>query len=149
MPSELVGKLPSSSFHLPFIFLSHSGPVSLTHLHLFTTAKALLFYFSFTLCFTLALSLSLPFAFLHLTACHPPALHLSHTIPPSWCLSFTDDLGSHSLSLPFMKLLMLFPALPSSISLSVLVNAPPPPGPRLPKSSCSKNTGTLEIISTA
>lgn len=27
-------------------------------------------------------------------------------------LSFTDDLGSHSLSLPFMKLLMLFPTLP-------------------------------------
>lgn len=57
----------------------------------------------------------------HFASCSllPPSLHLSpccplclpsplprHSLPPS----FTDDLGSHSLSLPFMKLLMLFPA---------------------------------------
>lgn len=66
-------------------------------------ALPLLSSFSFTLCVTL------PLASLHLSPCRP----LRSTSPPphrSLPLSFTGDLGSHSLSLPFMKLLMLFPA---------------------------------------
>lgn len=129
MLTELVGKLPSSSFYLSFIFLSHSGPASLPHLHLFIMAKALLSSFSFTLCFTLALPLFPSPPSISLPLPSSPALPLSHTIPSSRCLSFTDDLGSHSLSLPFMKLLMLFPRLHPP-----LVNAPSlvPGYPNLP-----------------
>lgn len=83
-------------------------------------AQALLSSFSFTLCVTLLL------ASLHLSPCCP----LRSASPPprrSLPLSFTDDLGSHSLSLPFMKLLMLFPAAPpqlSLISLSGCIHSP-------------------------
>lgn len=142
MPTELVEKLPSSSLHLFIIFLSHSEPASLTHLHLFTTKQKLSFPFSLFHTFLHALSSScLP----HPRPPSSPLLPQHHPSLPS----FTDDLGSHSLSLPFMKLLVLFPASRSpSLSLSpISLTECSLPGPRLLKSSCIKNTGTPKMIS--
>lgn len=110
---QLVGNLPSSSFHLSSLSLSHVAPSSLTQLHPFTTQARLSAPFSslsFTLCVTLP-----PCLPPSLSPCRPLHSPPRHSIP----LSFTGDLGSHSLSLPFMKLLMLFPA-PTS--------TPPVPG---------------------
>lgn len=106
MLTQLVGNLPSSSFHLSSISLSHFAPASL--ISIYHQAKALLSSLSFTLCFTL------PLASVYLSPCRLPFCSPSPPPHHSLPLSFTEDLGSHSLSLPFMKLLMLFPApLPS------------------------------------
>lgn len=64
-----------------------------------------------------AQALSSPLSLSHFASrsLSPPSISLPvvpfahHLPPPSPPLSFTDDLGSHSLSLPFMKLLVLFP----------------------------------------
>lgn len=105
MLTQLVGNLPSSSFHLFSLSFSHFAPASLTQLYPFTTKPRPSSPLSFTLCVTL------PLASLHFSPCRPlpsPSPPPHHSLP----LSFTDILGSHSLSLPFMKLLMLFSAGP-------------------------------------
>lgn len=65
----------------------------------------------------------------HAPSC-PPSISLAVVPPPprspspsprhSLPLSFTGDLGSHSLSLPFLKLLMLFPGPPPNLCARAL-----------------------------
>lgn len=105
-----MGNLPSSSFHLCSVSLSHFAPASLTRLYPFTTKPKLSSLLSLSHFALLAYSLSRLPPFISLPVVSP-LLTISTPSPlPPPCLSFTDDLGSHSLSLTFMKLLMLFPA---------------------------------------
>lgn len=142
MPTELVGKLPSSSFHLSFIFLSHSEPASLTHLHLFTTKP----------------KLSSPFYLSHF-----PSHSLLSLPPPTSSPQFTISPTALSLPPVFHRRFRKSQPLPSIYEIAHVISclalphpSPSPPislsectlpGPRLLKSSCSKNTGTPKMIS--